>query len=314
MVTNDLDNQIKEITNTLTTACTSLDNMTVFAATLRTPKDVVEEYLSLQEKGITAINKKRREIERQIQQIHENYKFVEQDKLTIQKISVKEKEIESLKTQVEGLNRFVHSGVASVLKLLRDEKYIEGNDEELKLTFKGKISSQLREIHCLVFSQMIEDKKLEHLSTIQLVALFSCFTNIVVQDEIKDNFPSKNDLVVNEIVMDFTDLYLTYKKKEAKYNINTGMDYNIQYDLINYVTDWCLCENVEDCKIILQKLGDEKELFLGEFVRALLKINNISCELEKIAEYTGNIAFLSKLKEIPNITLKYVVTNQSLYV
>ena len=92
------------------------------------------------------------------------------------------------------------------------------------------------------------------------------------------------------------------------------MDYNIQYDLINYVIDWCSSENVEDCKLILQKLGDEKEQFLGEFVRALLKINNISRELEKIAELTGNIEFLSKLKEIPNMTLKYVVTNQSLYV
>ena len=161
---------------------------------------------------------------------------------------------------------------------------------------------------------MVEDKKLDHLSAIQLVALFSCFTNIIVQDEIKDNVPSAKDATVNKIVMDFTNMYSVYKEKEIKYHINTGMDYNIQYDLINYVTDWCSSENVEDCKIILQKLGDEKEQFLGEFVRALLKINNISCELEKIAEYTGNIAFLSKLKEIPNITLKYVVTNQSLYV
>ena len=161
---------------------------------------------------------------------------------------------------------------------------------------------------------MVEDKKLEHLSAIQLVALFSCFTNITVQDEIKDNFPSDKDLVVNEIVMDITELYSTYKEKESKYHINTGMDYTIQYDLINYVIDWCCCENVEECKFILQKLGDEKELFLGEFVRALLKINNISSELEKIAEFTGNIEFLSKLKEIPNMTLKYVVTNQSLYV
>lgn len=314
MVTADLDNQIKEITNTLVKASTSLDSMIVFASNLRTPKDVVEEYISLQEKGIHAINKKRREVERQIQQIQENHKFVEQDKLTIQKISVKEKEIESLKAQLEGLNRFIHSGVASVLKLLRDENYIEGDDEELKLTRKGKISCQLREIHCLVFSQMVEDKKLDHLSAIQLVALFSCFTNIIVQDEIKDNFPIAKDETVNKIVMDFTNLYSVYKEKEIKYHINTGMDYNIQYDLINYVTDWCSSENVEDCKIILQKLGDEKEQFLGEFVRALLKINNISRELEKIAELTGNIEFLSKLKEIPNMTLKYVVTNQSLYV
>jgi superfamily II RNA helicase len=314
MVTTDLDAQIKDIENKLTTACTSYDSLSVFASTLRTPKDVVEEYISLQEKGVTAINKKRREIERQIQQIQENHKFIEQDKITLHKMSEKEKEIESLKTQCETLNRYIHSGVASVLQLLRDANYIEGSDEELKLTFKGKISSQLREIHCLVFSQMVEDKKLEHLSAIQLVALLSCFTNITVQDEIKDNFPSDKDLVVNEIVMDITELYSTYKEKETKYHINTGMDYNIQYDLINYVTEWCSCENMEECKFVLQKLGDEKELFLGEFVRALLKINNISSELEKIAEFTGNIEFLSKLKEIPNITLKYVVTNQSLYV
>jgi hypothetical protein len=92
------------------------------------------------------------------------------------------------------------------------------------------------------------------------------------------------------------------------------MDYNIHYDLLNYVEEWSNAENVEDCKRLLQKIGEEKEIFLGEFVKALLKINNISCELEKIAELTGNIAFLSKLKEIPNLTLKYVVTNQSLYV
>jgi hypothetical protein len=64
----------------------------------------------------------------------------------------------------------------------------------------------------------------------------------------------------------------------------------------------------------LQKLGAEKEVFLGEFVKALLKINNISNEMEKIADMTGNVSFLSKLREIPNMTLKYVVTNQSLYV
>jgi hypothetical protein len=46
----------------------------------------------------------------------------------------------------------------------------------------------------------------------------------------------------------------------------------------------------------------------------LLKINNISKEMEKVAEITGNMQLLNKLKEIPSITLKYVVTNQSLYV
>ena len=109
-------------------------------------------------------------------------------------------------------------------------------------------------------------------------------------------------------------MYFEYKDKELKRNINTGFEYDIHYDLLNYLDKWCETESVEDCKLILQDIGMKKGIFLGEFVKALLKINNISSEFEKIAELTGNIAFLSKLREIPNMTLKYVVTNQSLYV
>ena len=119
---------------------------------------------------------------------------------------------------------------------------------------------------------------------------------------------------MKKIINDITNLYSDYQQKEINYKINSGIDYNIHYDLLNYVDEWCDSENVDDCKILLQRLGSEKEIFLGEFVKSLLKINNISSEMEKIAEMTGNIAFLSKLKEIPKMTLKYVVTNQSLYV
>jgi hypothetical protein len=46
----------------------------------------------------------------------------------------------------------------------------------------------------------------------------------------------------------------------------------------------------------------------------VLKINNISAELEKVAETMCDIDFLDKLKRIPELTMKFVATNQSLYV
>jgi hypothetical protein len=58
----------------------------------------------------------------------------------------------------------------------------------------------------------------------------------------------------------------------------------------------------------------EKGIFLGEFVKALLKINNIAAEIGSIAEKMGNMHLLGLLKSIPDRILKYVVTNQSLYV
>jgi superfamily II RNA helicase len=172
----------------------------------------------------------------------------------------------------------------------------------------------LRETNCLVFAQLIEDNVFKSLTSKQLVSLFSCFTNISVQEDFKCYSPNSDDDTICELIKNIVAMFDEYQQKEINYKIQSGIEYNIHFDLLEYVDEWCDATSVEECKIVLQNLGQEKEIFLGEFVKALLKINNISCEMEKIAEMTGNIEFLSKLREIPKMTLKYVVTNQSLYV
>jgi superfamily II RNA helicase len=325
MITGDLDSQMKEIYYKMNSLQIELDNINNCVTQLRTPIEVLNEYMELNKNMNFAINKKRKELERKIQSITENYRFIKQDLQSYQKINIKEKEINQLKIQYDSLNSYFQSGVDNVLYLLKEEEFIEthpsvevDSDNTLtnnfKLTIKGKIASQIREIHCLSFAKLYDNKKLDELTSQQLVALFSCFTNIRVLEDRKDNKPKSLDKKVNDIIFEVEKLYKNYHDKELSRNINTGFDYDIHYDLLNYVEKWCECENIEDCKLVLQEIGEKKQIFLGEFVKALLKINNISSEFEKIAELTGNIAFLSKLREISQMTLKYVVTNQSLYV
>ena len=324
MITGDLDNQMNEINSKMASLKTELDNITKSVAHFRTPIEVLNEYLELKKNVQYSVNKKRKEMERKIQSILDNHRFFNQDLQNYQKISVKETEINQLKTQYDSLQGYFQSGVGNVLELLKEDRFIEHNtidemsdnvdEKKLQLTFEGKIASQIRELHCLVFAELYTSKKLDDLTSKQLVALFSCFTNIRVLEDFRDNIPKSSDKLVNEKVNQVLELYEIYKRKELERNINTGFDYEFHFDLLNYVEDWCDCENVEDCKILLQKMAEEKEIFLGEFVKALLKINNISSEFEKISEITGNMDFLSKLREVPNMTLKYIVTNQSLYV
>ena len=167
---------------------------------------------------------------------------------------------------------------------------------------------------CLIFSNLIISNKLDNFEPNELACIFSCFTNVSVQDELKAMIPKSDNKIIEYIVVKIKEKYDEYQEKELTNKINTGSDYEIHFDLLDYVIKWCDCDSIEECKILLQTLENEKGIFLGEFVKALLKINNISSEMEKIAELTGNIQFLSKLREIPTMTLKYVVTNQSLYV
>lgn len=322
MVTGDLDKEIKILTQKMIELDAELDTMKERSFYLRTPIEVIEEFISLEKDRPHSVNKKRKDIEKRIREIHENCKFIENDRNSYQKRFLKESEINDCQKQLDTLQSYIHSGVNTVLQLLQEEDFVnsdislDNNDlsTTLKLSSKGKIATQLREVHCLVFARILDDKLVDHLSAKELASLFSIFTNIKVQDDMKDFLPQIENVEIKKCIDQITSMYREYSLKESKLNINTGFDYNIHYDLLYYLDKWCECSDVESCKLVLQEMSKEKQIFLGEFVKALLKINNISSEMEKISEMTGNIAFLSKLKEIPNMTLKYVVTNQSLYV
>jgi superfamily II RNA helicase len=350
MVTDDLTSKMKHVSTEIEKCKKEIDRLNLSFDTMRTPRNIVEEYCEIQEKKDNYANKKRKEFEKEIQKIKDNNKFIDQDLVTIQKYNAKILELEELQKQYDGLNNYINNDVEKVLYLLREEGFLvtltnktivsevsveatifddkviseakitdttvtsETTEEKECLTVKGKIASQLREVHCLVFARLLEDGVLYQLTTIQLITLFSCFTNISVQEGVEDYTPYTDDIVVKSIIHSINTMYSEYQQTEIDYRINTGADYNIHYDLLNYVEEWTQCEDVDECKILLQKMEYEKGIFLGEFVKAILKINNVAAEMEKIAEMTGNIEFLSKLREIPGLTLKFVVTNQSLYI
>jgi superfamily II RNA helicase len=332
MITDNLESQQKHLQEQIKQLDAELENSG--EVNTRTPVEIILQYIDLQKVLPYSANKKRKEVERQVKDLQENYRYIEQDKLAYEKVDAKKKEKDDLQEQYIGLKSYFSSGVGAVLELLKAEGFIAGPSPTTtplnmsrdsataagatagagELTLLGKIAAQIRELHCLTFAKLYMDGTLDKLTTKQLVALFSCFTNIKVIDELKDNVPKSNDPTVNDLVSKIFHLYDDYKYKEYMSNINTGFDYDMHYDLLGYVEKWCDTEDVVECKSVLQELGEKKEIFLGELVKALLKINNISCEMEKLAEMTNNMDFLSKLREIPRMTLKYVITNQSLYV
>lgn len=317
MIKGDIDSQSKELQNNIEKIEGEYNKITETIKYLKTPIETINEYIDCLKKRPDTVNKKRKEVDRQIQNILDNHKFIETDKSIIIKYTEKQKELFVLQKQYNDLRKYIDNNVLIIVELLEKEGFlskISENEEDYILSQKGHIATHLREVHCLVFAELIDKKMLYELTSRQLVAIFSCFTNVSVQYELKDLFPKSDDKTIKNMAIEINEMYDEYQGKESKNNINTGTDYEIHFDLLDYVIRWCDCDSIEDCKFLLQTLENEKGIFLGEFVKALLKINNISCELEKVAELIGNIEFLSKLKEIPTMTLKYVVTNQSLYV
>jgi superfamily II RNA helicase len=295
-----------------------LDNMSLVLKGSRTPIEIVEQFIELKQKRMVSVNKKKKEVERQMQEIAEQYKTVETDINLFTKYIEKRDEINNTNALIVATENTIDTNIKNVIGLLEKTEYItkiqNNNLTSYALTLKGRIATSLREVHCLVFSELIALNKLKQFSPAELVGLFSCFTNITVPEDKRYVLPSSENKKVKECIILVTDMYQSQMDLELQNNINTGFDYSIHYELIDYAIKWCECTNDNECKLLLQQMNMEKDIFLGEFVKAILKINNIVAEMELIAEYNGDMEFLSILKAVPQLTLKYVATNQSLYI
>ena len=323
MITNELDSEMGELYARLGALNSELDNIYNGFTHLKTRRPILEEYSELLRNHNMAVNKKRKEIERKIAAMRDQWHTIDKDLAYFEKCLLKEKQRDQLEMNFDNVNKYLSNSIDIIVKNLLEHRFLEedSNGKNI-LTLKGKYGKHLRETHCLVFSQFIQNKfENENVSIIdtmtarELISVFSCFTNIKVAEDFSEKYPSNNSsIVVKKILQEVKNLYTEYQNFEFDNNINTGVDYTLHYDLLEFVEEWTLCTTPEHCQAVLNRLKEEKGIFLGEFVKALLKINNISLELEKIAEMNQNVPLLHKLRQIPELTLKYVVTNQSLYV
>ena len=311
MVQGDIDNTIKVYFEEISKLQYEMNNMKIILNNCRTPIRTVEEYIDLKERRLASINKKRKEIDKVIQNISEQYCDVEKDVGIVTKYISKRDEIDNLTTKIKVVEMSLSHNIEKVINLLRETGFI---DDSNTLSIKGRIATNIREIHCLIFADLIESGKLKNFEAKEIVGILSCFTNITVPEDKRAILPISNYVDVKDIVQQISDMYENKSNIELINNINTGIDYTMHFDLIDYVIKWCECKNDVDCKQLLHEISIEKDVFLGEFIKAILKINNIVTEMEKIAEIIGDIEFLSILRVIPQLTLKYVATNQSLYV
>jgi superfamily II RNA helicase len=167
----------------------------------------------------------------------------------------------------------------------------------------------------MVFSEVIMTDSFRLLNTEEFVGLASCFTGIKVPEDNRQIMPPSDipehlKVCIQDAVR-YSEHYMDF---ENLHKISTGTEYELTYDIIHYVMKWCNASSQEECKLVLQDLDKNAIVSTGEFVKALIKVANIASELERTCEFVGDIALKEMLSKVPTMVLKYIATNQSLYV
>lgn len=297
----------------------------------RTPDTIICEYIDLQAGIKGLVNKKRKEAERRLQAIKDQYKFIDQDTSSYKLAQAKLAQVQELESQLDSTANYMGSNVDRVLSYLESKGFVEltsllpdsnpSLEQNPKLTKLGQIATNIRETHCLVWSKIISEGLVTSptLSVEDLIGFISCFTSLNVSDDYKCWNPSSCEELdsrpeLKELITKTVDLYDEFAAEEQTHQIKSGLDYTIHFDLIELAIQWAGVQDVGEAKLLVSRLEETKKVFLGEFVKAILKIVNITHELEKVANAFGLVEFAHKLSQVPGLMLKFVATSQSLYI
>jgi superfamily II RNA helicase len=281
----------------------------------RTTVEEIQEYLNLEEELPYLKNKKQKQAKQRINDIKVANKHLDRDLQNYKEKMTKKMDLCREMHDLENSENYVKNNIQQIINILKFHDYIEEDDEKYTLTHHGVIASQVREITGLLIAPLIHDGTLDQLTTEELVGYFSVYISVNVSDEMKTHNIQAKYSKIQMCVTRTKDILHKFQDDELRVNmVSQHTDMELQYDFMDYIVQWCLAHSEGECKFIYQKIQQEKDIFLGEFVKAIMKINNIANELLDVCEKFGYISLMHKLSKISEMTLKHIATNQSLYV
>lgn len=296
---------------------------------LKTPREKMQSYQTVEEQWKQANGNKRKTFEKDMQNIKNQYVTFEKDYAIFKEWTGLNEEYSRVKRDFEYMEDFIHVQVETLLNILEQRDYIrdenqEKNDETRarttcwKLTDLGVMASHINEIHGLVVASFLKKERFfENFSVLQIIGLLSCFTDIKVANEfVRDKPYVEGDAFLQEKIENVAEIFDDFYHVEKKGNIDSGTDYEkpLNFDIVEEVMEWCKIDNEIDCKYFIQNKLATKEISIGEFTKAILKISVIGKELETVCELRGEVTLQQKLSQIDGKILKYITVCQSLYV
>jgi len=312
LINNDIDKELKYYEKTINDIDIQIKSKEGLLQNIRTPKSILDEYVSKINEIKISNNKKKKRLHREICNIEENNIYIKEEIKIIEDIEFYKNEKEKNNNFKNNTVHYLEEKIKNSINLLIHSNFI---DKDFKITQIGSIARQFNEIHPLILSTILyETNYFYQYDVSDIIGILSIFTTINVDESIKLLKPSTKSDLVNTISNKINGLMNKFYDLEQQYNTYSGSNYERNFDIQNSVIEWTNTTNELDCKIILQTISNEQNIFIGDFVKALLKINNIANELERVAESTNNMELLEKIKMIPQKTLKYIATNQSLYI
>lgn len=310
----EICSEISELKKELEEDVHKYDKLTTSLQLLQTPRDDLEKYVDKKEIVDNCSNKQRKKIQRELSFLENTHKFIIKDYSKIKEHRQYKEKIRNINSQIDNCEQYIYRNVQSVQEILQKYSLI---DDEMCITELGKSLSHVHEINPCVFSKIVN--VLDQLDVPGIISVFSCFisksdmkndeSQLDISFDISFDIPSDTQAIIAQV----RDIHNSFIDLLNERQLFFAREETFDTSFIKYIYKWYLSQNTDECLMVLHEYLSENDHFVGQFVKKILKIVNISRESQKMCETNGNLSLLSKIKEIEEKLLKSIVTTQSLY-
>jgi antiviral helicase SKI2 len=177
------------------------------------------------------------------------------------------------------------------------------------VTIKGTMAAQINDCNCLLLTEVITQQLLCDLTPIEIVQVLSIF----IDDTKTNNDALLSDidcsLLVKNTIQKIQKTANGYLQKENELRVYyEGADtfWNIKF---NYMTSSYMWANGDS----LQKILNVTDVYEGNFVKNMLKLNKIVTDIANLCVLNNDITILPTLEKIEPLIMRDVVNVDSLY-
>jgi superfamily II RNA helicase len=275
-----------------------------------TPIEILQTLNELSKQISNVKPKKRRDLRNKYDTLMDSNKQVASEYILYCEYLELYKKKDGLILDLKNTEKWISDTCEKKVEILIENGFLSDSNT---LTSKGQKSIFMQETPSLPVSELLDNKWLENVDSSEIAGILSCFTNMRLPEEHSvisvDSINTSNS--VKECINELTNTFDKYKDIFNRHRINNTYD-DIHLNLCELVVKWCSCDTELKCMELIDECRFY-EIGLGDFVKAILKINNIVKEIEGVATISCDLELLGKLRAIPELTLKFCVTNQSLY-
>jgi superfamily II RNA helicase len=284
MVYDELQTEITNSSKNIDEILDKMNKKKVIMDTLKTPNEVCRKYLELENAVKNSVNKKKREIEKEMQRITEEYCNILKEMKTVIEYDELQNQLINEREHNLYLGTYISEQIRRICYILTSHGYVNqiqvenSPESDYELTHLGKIASSIAEIHPLIFSKMLlSTNYFQDFTSKQLIGLFSCFTDVKVDNDQRLSVPKSNDDLLQYTIQEMNKQYQYMQNIEITSEIHTGIVYEdaLIFDIIDDSIEWCECSNETECKIFIQTKIADKGISVGDFTKAMLKIATI---------------------------------------